>query len=187
MAKNVKKIISTINNGVIQNQSEESSGDETEEDTQNTSNNDDDSDNWKESVKKYTKLDEKIKEKTSQKSKILMEIKKKYDMKSFNDQLKELKKQKINIENNLILFLEKTGEDEPTINLGSFGTLKLCISKKKIAIKPEIIEKSIRSVVIKKKLFESKTEMNKFLDVVMKTIELNRGENKKYLKKVKHE
>jgi hypothetical protein len=186
--KNVKKIIDEINDGIIQKKDNEiSSGDETEKDdddiTKNTEK--EKEDNWKDSVKKYTKLDEKIREKKSQKLKIMKEMKKKFDMTEFNEQIKELNEQKIKLESNLIKFLEKTGDSEPVINLGSWGTLKLCESKKKTPLKPDLIEKTIDKIVTKRKIFDSKTKKDKFLEEIMEQLDNNRSIGKKYLKKVK--
>ena len=112
-------------------------------------------------------------------------MKKKYDLSEFNDQIKELNKQKIQLESSLIKYLEKTGDPDPIITIGNWGTLKLCASKKKEPMKIDLIKNSIDQIITKKKLFESESKKKKFIEEIMEQIETNRTIGKKYLKKGK--
>ena len=188
MSKSNKKksneIIKKINNEIIE-KNVESSYNSTDEDSEDQKTNMSKDNVLKENVKKFAKIDEKIKEKKGEKNKIINDMKKKYNLKDFNEQIKSLNDQKKKIENNLICFLEKTGKPDPIIDLGSWGTLKLCVSNKKTPLKLDLIEKSIEKIVSKKKIFDSESKKDKFIASLIEQIDEDRSNSKKYLKKTK--
>ena len=97
MSKSNKKksneIIKKINNEIIE-KNVESSYNSTDEDSEDQKTNMSKDNVLKENVKKFAKIDEKIKEKKGEKNKIINDMKKKYNLKDFNEQIKSLNDQK---------------------------------------------------------------------------------------------
>ena len=192
LKKHEKKMINTINNGIVnKEESDISSGDNTENDNESyTKTNNVEENDMKFKVTKYAKIDDKIKQKKIEKNKLMAELKIKYDLDKFSEQLKTLNEEKTKLEEYLVKYLENTKvvnpEIDPTINLGDWGTLKLLESKKKDPIKIELIEKSLKEVFNEEQLFDNKKKRDAFIEKVSEKIEENRNPKKKYLKKIKN-
>ena len=188
LKKNDKKMIEKINNGFVSKEdSDISSGDNTDEEV--GTNNPEETTNMKVKVTKYAKIDDKIKQKKLEKNKIMAELKIKYELSKYNEEIKTLNEEKIKLEEYLVKYLEQSKSEDPeivpTINLGDWGTLKLVESKKKDPIKIELIEKSLKQVCNQENTFSNKKNRDIFITKVIEQIEENRNPKKKYLKKVK--
>ena len=188
--KTVTKMIKKINNGIVRKEEDDiSSGDETDSESGSGNTDLDSADKLKDAIKKYAKMDEQITEIKTQKLQVMKIIKKKYDLVKFAEHMKELKKQKDKSENVLIDYLgkvgKKTGNKDPTFNIGNWGTLQLCESKKKAPLNLELIKDTLSELLKEKNTFDSIKKQDKFVAQFIELIAINRTIGKKYLKKLK--
>lgn len=110
----------------------------------------------KERIHKYLKLDNLIKEKE----------------KEHKAKMRDIKKRRIEIENQIINYLDKLGED--IINVGNTDRLTKCIKESKTTIKPTLISDVLMSEFKKRQLYEDDNELNDVVKEFIQNIDTQR-------------